>query len=189
MAQRCVRVPVRRMAYRVGQFARSVLAYSRGLSAAEWREVEAVLPEQARPLFRAMPRNDQRHSLNVLRALRARGYYQPSLLQAALLHDTAKSAAGLTLLHRTVIVLLKAYRPALLNRWSHSPRTGVGGWRRPFQAYACHASQGATMAAASGCDPLTCLLVRHHQDELPVAGLDAATMDLLAILQQADDSQ
>mgnify|MGYP007112888099 CR=1 FL=1 len=48
-----------------------ILAARRALTPAERREVEAILPVRAQPLFDAMPRNDQRHSLNVLRALAA----------------------------------------------------------------------------------------------------------------------
>ena len=58
-----------------------------------------------------MPRNDQRHSLNVLRSLRAAGHDEPALMQAALLHDVAKSTGGVTLFHRVAVVLLKIVRP------------------------------------------------------------------------------
>lgn len=183
------RVPARRVAYRVRQFVSGLLAYARPLSATEWREVRAVLPEPALPLFAAMPRNDQRHSLNVLRAVVAAGHDHPALLQAALLHDAAKRATGLTLLHRTTIVLLRAFRPAVLQQWAHGALPRPGHWRRPFWIYAHHAEQGAADAAAAGCDPLACLLMRHHQDSLPVAGLDPAAANLLSVLQRADDNQ
>ncbi len=190
MASRAHGLPSpRRVAYRVRQFTAGLLAYRRALTPAERREVQAVLPVRAQPLFDAMPRNDQRHSLNVLRALRAAGYDHPALLQAALLHDTAKRAARLTLLHRTAIVLLRAYRSDLLAQWARGSLPHRDDWRRPFWLYTHHAEQGAADAAAAGCDTLTCLLMRHHQDHLPVAGLDAATLHLLAALQHADDNQ
>lgn len=190
MASRAYGLPSpQRVAYRVRQFASGLLASRRGLTAAERREVQAILPLAAQPLFDAMPRNDQRHSLNVLQALAAAGYDHPALLQAALLHDTAKRTARLTLLHRTAIVLLRAYRPGLLESWARGIEPRPGHWRRPFWVYAHHAEQGAAEAATAGCDALTCLLMRHHQDHLPVAGLDAATLHLLAALQHADDNQ
>ncbi len=190
MASRAYGLPSRqRVAYRVRQFVAGLLAGSRGLTAVERRVVQAILPVGAQPLFDAMPPGDQRHSLNVLRALAAAGHDHPALLQAALLHDTAKRAARLTLLHRTAIVLLRAYRPALLKSWARGPQPRPGHWRRPFWVYAHHAQQGAAEAAAAGCDALTCLLMRHHQDHLPVAGLDTATLHLLAALQHADDNQ
>jgi hypothetical protein len=179
----------RRVVYRVRQFISGLLAYSRALGSGERREVQAVLPEAALSLFAGMPRNDQRHSLNVLRALRAAGYHHPALLQAALLHDAAKRYARLTLLHRTAIVLLRAIRPGVLHGWTQGPEPRPGHWRRPFWVYARHAERGAADAAAAGCDPLACLLIRHHQDVLPVAGLDPAAADLLAVLQNADDNQ
>lgn len=158
-------VPVlRRAAYRVRQFFRALAASLAPLTAAEQAAARAVLPEMAWPLFDAMPRNDQRHSLAVLRALRAAGRHEPALLQAALLHDAAKAAAGLTLLHRVAIVLLKAFRPQVLAAWAALPQPPRSDLRYPFWAHANHPATGADMAAAAGCEPLAVLLIRRHQD-------------------------
>ncbi len=150
--------------------------------------MQAVLPVRAQPLFDAMPRNGQRHSLNVLRALAAAGQAHPALLRSALLHDTTKRAARLTLLHRTASCCCGPTDPTC-SQSGRGPLPRQGDWRRPFWLYTHHAEQGAADAAAAGCDTLTCLLMRHHQDHLPVAGLDAATLHLLAALQRADDNQ
>lgn len=175
----------RRATYRVRQFFRAVAAHLVPLTDVERAEAYAILPETARPLFDAMPRNDQRHSLAVLRALRAQGHDEPALFQAALLHDAAKAAAGLTLLHRVAIVLLKAFRPQVLLAWTALPQPARRDLRYPFWAHANHPARGAALAAASGCDPLAVALIRHHQE--PVA-LRTADFDYwLAALQAADD--
>ncbi len=161
-----------------------------------------------------MPRNDQHHSLAVLRTLRAAGHAEPALLQAALLHDAAKAAAGLTLLHRVAIVLLKAFRPQILHAWAALPQPAQSDLRYPFWAHANHPAAGADLAAAAGCDPLAALLIQRHQDSdskslsdsekrpqpltdsprrgfSPSGGgfqpLNARADDLLAALQAADD--
>lgn len=159
-----VAIVPRRAAYRARQFFRAVAAYLLPLSAAEQAEAHAFLPEKARPLFDAMPRNDRRHSLAVLRTLRAAGHHEPALLQAALLHDAAKAAGGVTLLHRVAVVLLKAFWPSWLAGWEGRAAPPRSDLRYPFWAHANHPATGADMAAAAGCDPLAVLLIRRHQE-------------------------
>lgn len=163
-------IVLRRAAYRVRQFLRAVTAYLAPLNAAERAEAHAALPEPARPLFDAMPRNDQRHSLAVLRTLRTAGHNETALLQAALLHDAAKAAAGLTLLHRVAIVLLKAFRPQILRAWAVLPQPPRPDLRYPFWAHANHPAAGADMAAGAGCDPVAVLLIRRHQEPVALSG-------------------
>ncbi len=112
----------RRAAYRIRQFVAAIAAYRAPLRGEERAEARAWLPRDAWPLFDGMPRNDQRHSLNILRALAAAGYDDPALMQAALLHDVAKSTGGVTLFHRVAAVLLKAARPDWLARAAQSRR-------------------------------------------------------------------
>jgi hypothetical protein len=156
--------PVRRALYRVRQFFNALGAYIRPLTAAERAEARAWLPRTAWPLFDAMPRNDQRHSLNVLRSLRTAGHRDPALLQAALLHDVAKSTGGVTLLHRVAVVLLKGVRPDWADRMVRTAPPARDNLRYPFWAHANHPRLGAEMAAAAGCDPLAVTLIRRHQD-------------------------
>jgi hypothetical protein len=155
---------LRRTAYRVRQFVSAVGATIWPLAADERAEARSWLPGCAWPLFDAMPRNDQRHSLNVLRSLRAAGYDDPSLMQAALLHDVAKSAGGVMLFHRVAVVLLKTVRPDWTVRMAQAPAPARGGLRYPFWAHANHPILGAEMAAEAGCDPPAVTLIRRHQD-------------------------
>ena len=155
---------LRRAAYRVRQFVSAVVAYTRPLTGDERAEARVWLPESAWPLFDAMPHNDQRHGLNILRSLRAANHDDPALMQAALLHDVAKSAGGVTLFHRVAVVLLKLAQPDWATRTAQAPAPARGDLRYPLWAHANHPGLGAEMAAAAGCDPLAVTLIRRHQE-------------------------
>jgi len=182
-----------RAGYRVGQFVSAVIASLRPLAAAEQAEARAWLPAAAWPLFDAMPLNDQHHSLAVVRALHAAGHDEPALLQAALLHDAAKSTGRVTLFHRVAVVLIKIVWPGWTTRMAQTPAPARGSLGYPFWAHANHPQLGAEMAAAAGCDPLAVTLIRRHQE----TGTGAAEREqtgrgdialLLADLQAADDA-
>jgi putative nucleotidyltransferase with HDIG domain len=167
--------------YRVQQFFRAAGAWLRP-SAGSAAQVGCYLTPQAVDLFRAMPRYDRRHALNVLHTLRERGYSDPELLAAALLHDvgkTAHPAGGLRLWHRVAVVLLDAFWPGLLERLGEEQHEG---WRRPFYVQLHHAAIGAELAQQIGCSPGTVDLIRRHESPSRQA-VDAR----LAALQAADD--
>jgi hypothetical protein len=156
-----------------------------------------------------MPPNDRRHAVAVAGALQQAGYHQPPLLQAALLHDVAKSL-GQPIIYRVAIVLLEVFWPAGLKRMSKSANWQVGelvswqsegrpgsvsnnlnssflaAWRRPFIIHAYHPTIGAAWAAEAGCDPLAVCLIARHQDSLP-GPPETAEDRLLAALQWADN--
>jgi len=180
-----------RAVYRVRQFGSALATRGRPLAEVERVEVRAWLPTAAWPLFDAMPRNDQHHSLNVLCALRASGHAEPALMQAALLHDVAKSTGGVTLFHRIAVVLLKTGRTDWAARLTQTPAPTRGALCYPFWVHANHPGLGAGMAAAAGCDPLAVTLIRRHQETerstLNVGTLNVPTDRLLAALQAADD--
>jgi hypothetical protein len=197
------RAAQKRALYRVRQFLRALLASLRPLDEVEQAEVRAVLIASAWPLFAAMPRADQRHSLNVLHAIaqnKASGTPaltaesaggREALLQAALLHDCAKRAGGVQLWHRVAGVLLKAFWPGVLLRWGAGPAPARSNWRYPFWAYVNHPSSGASLAAQAGCPPLVVWLIRYHQGAFDLATQppppDDARLVMLAALQAADD--
>ncbi|HKV84108.1 MAG TPA: hypothetical protein VJN88_06095 [Ktedonobacterales bacterium] len=155
--------------YRVYQLWRSVAA--RPLDAEDRAIVAATLPEAARPIFYAMSRNDQRHSLTVYRALLVRGCVDADLLAAALLHDSGKGGGRVRLWVRPVFVLLRAFAPGLLRWLARAPETR---WRRPFYRAWRHADIGADLAARAGLSERAVLYIRtHHQSDGPAAALHA----------------
>ena len=191
-----------RAVYRVHQFGSALTTRGRPLAEVEQAEVRAWLPAAAWPLFDAMPHNDQHHSLNVLHSLRAADHAEPALMQAALLHDVAKSTGGVTLLHRVAVVLIKIMWPGWLARLAQAPAPARGDPRYPFWAHANHPHLGAEMAAAAGCDSLAVMLIRRHQEtgggaEEPLRGSGGAPSGerrsggnvdlLLTALRTADD--
>ncbi|MCC7162403.1 MAG: hypothetical protein IT331_07910 [Anaerolineae bacterium] len=132
------------------------------LTLAELERAQAVLNPEALALYQSMPPGDQRHSLAIFDALRARGYNDRPLLQAALLHDVAKRNIGLA--YRVGAVLLNRMSPKALARWaSENPES----WRYPFYLLLHHPELGAELAAHVGADPKALELIRAHQTAAP----------------------
>lgn len=155
--------------YRVYQLWRSLAV--RPLDAEDRAIVAANLPAAAHPVFYAMSRNDQRHSLTVYRALLARGCADADLLAAALLHDSGKGGGRVRLWMRPVFVLLRAFAPRLLRWLAREPETR---WRRPFYSAWRHADIGADLAMRAGLSERAVLYIRaHHQPDGPAAALHA----------------
>jgi hypothetical protein len=154
--------------------------------------VESVLTAPAQgALFDRMPASDQRHAIDLLRTLRAEGHDHPALMQAALLHDVAKSGAGITVFHRVAVVLLEAFRPAWLawlvrDAGRSTPDRGVNIWRRPFVRYVAHPAIGACWAEEAGCLPMAVSIIRRHQSPVSPSA-DTLEDRLLRLLQAADD--
>lgn len=168
--------------YRVRQFG---WALAPRIGAEDRDLVARLLPPAAQALFWRMPRGDQRHSLAVLRTLLAWGEDHPALLAAALLHDVGKTAAPLTPWERALLRLGQALCPHPWRAMARLPL--LRRWADRLRSYADHPEIGAAWAAAAGCDPLTVVLIRRHQEPLgppgPEEGLEAR---LLRRLQEAD---
>jgi hypothetical protein len=175
-----------RVRYRLRQFWRGLGAQ---IDPAARARAVALLPAAARPLFAAMPRDAQRHSLNVLQTLHGAGQHDPDLAVAALLHDVGKIAVAangmrLGLWLRGPLVLLEAAAPSWLARLAR-PQPEAG-WRYLCHVHLAHAEIGAAWAADGGCTPLSCWLIACHQT--PLAAVEGGPMqkELLAALQWAD---
>lgn len=173
-----------RVCYRIEQFCKGLQA---NLQAPDERLAEAVLSPAELTLFRRMPLDARRHSLDVLRTLQREGDVPHPLAVAALLHDVGKAAATergayLGLWLRGPIVLLEALAPGVLRRLAAPQPT----WRLRYALFVQlhHAAIGAAWAQEAGCSELTCWLIAHHQD--PSAEGDPERMALLARLQRAD---
>jgi hypothetical protein len=165
----------------VRQFIHSIGAH---VTPADYEFVNNTLPPEAASLFESLSPGDQRHGLDVARALVARGEGDPDLLAAALLHDAGKAGAGLTIFHRVAIVLLQAAKPEWLASLS---RQGEGAWRRPFWAHRHHGEIGAALARQAGCSETTIWLIAHHHEHVAEVA-DASRRQLLDTLQREDNT-
>lgn len=168
--------------YRVRQLLRAAKAPP--LSAQEIERVQTVLNRDALALYQSMPRGDRQHGLAIFDSLRAQGYSDRPLLQAALLHDIAKRSIGLG--YRAGVVLL--------NRMSHDAlarcaSADPNSWRYPFYLSLHHPELGAEMAAQAGADPDAVELIRYHQQAAPVFHSDhaAALTEWHRALKTLDD--
>jgi hypothetical protein len=128
-------------------------------------ELEGWLTASQLSLFDAMPRADQRHGLDVVEALRARGHDDLELLLAGLLHDCGKGPS-VGLLHRVAWSLGERYGQGVLRTTAWLP-----GFRAAFARIASHAERSATLALEAGCSPRTAALIRHQASPVdPVHG-------------------
>jgi hypothetical protein len=107
-------------------------------------------------------------------------------MQAALLHDVAKSRAGITVFHRVVVVLLRAFRPGCLAWLVHNSDGSLNRLRRPFAQYLEHPSVGAEWAEAAGCLPMAVSIIRRHQSSVSTSS-PVLEDRFLRSLQAADD--
>lgn len=153
-----------------------------------------VLTPSLMALFLRMDPGEQAHSLSVYQKLKREGEIHDSLQVAALLHDVGKSRYPLRIWERVLIVLMKAFLPAVVHSWGQGEPTG---WRRPFAVAEQHPKWGAQMAAEAGASPLVVSIIRRHQDN-PVKFPDDDTGEfspkdfsledrLISYLQYADN--
>jgi hypothetical protein len=172
-------------AYRVRQFWRGLNAQVDG---EELRRVASILPPAAISLFQSMPRDAQRHSLNVLAMLEANSDIPHDLAVAALLHDVGKTVARragvqLSLWMRGPMVILERLAPALTVRMTSDDP--IDGWRYLLYVHVEHPRLGAQLAAEAGCSQLACWLIEQHQNR-EIDDRDARSV-LLRQLQWADN--
>jgi len=151
-------VTVQPVLRRVGQFWRHSSAR---VSSAENARATEILGPRLAPFFFALPVNDRRHGLDVLETIEREGVAAPALLQqAALLHDTGKADARLSVVERSLTVFLNRFSPSML--------AGLlrirPGFRRRYQSYRDHAGLGAARLRAVGATELAAVVEEHHAE-------------------------
>ena len=147
-----------RIAYRVRQFARAIAGPQ---TPPDLGQLASLLTPQQEALFSAMAVVDQRHCLAVATALAAKGYDDPDLLRAALVHDAGKSLAHISVWERVANVLMRRFIPGLAGRVG-SPRQG--GFGHGLHLLAHHSGMGAALAQQAGFSAATVALVRGEGD-------------------------
>ncbi|MEN8040364.1 MAG: hypothetical protein ABFR95_02575 [Actinomycetota bacterium] len=129
------------------------------LDPAEQREVRGILrPDLAREFFLQRP-EDQRHALDVLRAVGG----HDDLAEAALMHDIGKTASDLGAIGRSLATI-----------WSALGFTPRGRWL----TYVDHGEIGATLLEQLGAGDLTVAFARFHPGP-PPPGVDTRSWHLL----------
>lgn len=165
---------------RIRQTIQLVTAWARPVSD---EQAQQYLTQAEYSLYMKMRRSERQHHLRVLNDLLNKGHQHPSLLKAALLHDVGKTRFRFGLFQRVLVVLVKAFFPALFQKWSASEAMG---WKRPFVVSAKHPQWSAEMTAAVQMDKLAVELIRRHQLSVPNPPSTEADR-LLLLLQAADD--
>lgn len=173
-ATRSNRVQIR---YRITQFARQIAPRRMG-------PVDAALRAELQPaewdLVARLTIGDRAHLFDTWRRLNETGCHDSDVLKAAILHDIGKvdDRGRVYLAHRVSMVMLRRFAPRLLNLLAGN---SVPGWRYGFYLAIEHPRVGAELARLAGCNPRTCWLIAHHQDN------GASSDEGLAMLQSVDE--
>jgi hypothetical protein len=124
---------------------------------------------------------DRQHGLEVLSILDGPAN-DPTLRQAALLHDVGKANAGIRLEHRVLRVLLSRRAPRLWSWLAGEPT----GWRRPFWVVTNHPERGAVWVESVGGGHDLAALIRFHESDPPAEWASSRLGRLHATLADAD---
>lgn len=149
-----VSVPV---VYRLHQGVKALFAFAQPV---EWTLAERYLKPSLLELFRQMNRDEQLHSLAVLRDVLAQGLTPDELAVAALLHDLGKSCYPIGVWQKTFAVIVRAIAPKRYYQWSLGNPLNL--WERPFVVYEQHPAWGANMVRDAGASEAVCWLIREH---------------------------
>lgn len=180
------------MLQRIRQFYAALFAR---LSANDKEYVARHLTSAEVALFYAMDVVDQRHALDVAYLCEQlaveegiASHRMPLLRKAALLHDSGKQKGDLSILSRSLAVVLVGALPNWTKRISHADsRQKLSGSRQMLHVYYHHPAIGAAKAGHLSLEPLLIWLIEQHHATHPTGRpQEEDAFKLLAILQQAD---
>lgn len=154
---------LRTLTHLVRRFFGTVFAES--LNAEERTQISQALDPALAARFFSMATGDQRHAFTVWK----RTGRDPSLAQAALLHDVGKAFSQLGAVSRAAATSAELLRIPTRGRW---------------RAYLDHGEIGANILAEAGADDLAVSFARFHPGPVP-PGIDPAAWHRLAT---ADDA-
>lgn len=136
---------------------------SQPLSPDEVDDVRSQLSPELFDLFMTMNDADQRHAVEV-----ATRTNDPTLTEAALLHDVGKSVSGIGAIGRSCATVLGALSVPVSGSW---------------ELYLRHGEVGAEMLEMAGAAPLTVAFARFHPGPTPPGVSEKAWL----ALEAADD--
>lgn len=139
---------------------RFVRYFTGRVTAAERAELMRWLTPPQLALFESMHRADQRHGLDVVRALRAQHQVDRDLLMAGLLHDCGKGR-DLHVWHRVGWSLTERYTGRFARLIGALP-----GFGRAFTTIEEHADRSADLALRAGVSAAAAELIRHQAEPL-----------------------
>jgi hypothetical protein len=167
--------------YRLQQGLRALLSFSQPV---EWALAERYLSPRLLVLFKQMNRDEQLHSLAVLRDVLAQSDTPTDLAAAALLHDVGKSRYPIGVWQKTFAVMVRAIVPDAYYRWSKGSPLNL--WERPFVVYEQHPVWSAQMLREAGASDTVCWLAGEHAT-VAEKWQSHPQVEWLRRLQQADN--
>lgn len=148
--------------YRFKQGIRALFAFS---VAVDEDLASAYLNQEQMRIFQSMQHSEQLHSLNVLRSVLAQEKETPhDLAIAALLHDCGKSRYALSVVQKTLTVLVRRFMPGRFATWSQGSPENF--FTRSFVVNQQHPVWGAELLADTDTPGRVLWLIAHHADDI-----------------------
>lgn len=181
-----VHSPLQRARHLAGRFARAIVPGRPSAEDEAW--VASLLTEREHQLWRKLPNHDRRHAVRVARDVRTQlaateWAEDPSFLEAALLHDVGKQAAGLGVYGRVVATV----SAAVAGRDAATMWVRGKGFTRRVGLYVDHGAIGADMIRlAGGSEAAAAWSAAHHEppETWPALPIPAP---VVAVLDAADN--
>lgn len=143
------------MRYRIKQFIRGIFAR---ITSEDRAFIQIYLSQEEALLFQSLRVGEQRHSLNIAYNCLEESPNNPVLIKAALLHDVGKINSNLTLIHKSLVVLVlklpipEGILPGFIQKSLYYKRQ--------------HPNLGAEILENIGTEASVVFLTRHHHRDL-----------------------